>query len=449
VNEKPPVALNDSDLSELLAALKAGEMTDTIRASLEWVLQQLIEAEATAVIGARPHERTDTRVTQRNGHRSKLVSTAAGDVELEIPKLRQGSFFPSLLERRRRIDRALFAVVMEAYVHGVSTRKVDDLVKTLGVGSGISKSEVSRICAELDRDLEAFRNRRLDHVGFPYVFADATYIKGRVRGRVVSRAVVVATGVTATGDREVLGVEVGDSEDRAFWAAFFKGLRSRGLGGVQLVISDHHLGLKAAIESVFIGAAWQRCRVHFMRNLLARVPKGSAEMVAAAVRTIFAQPDAAHVRSQLDEVTRMLESQFPEVAALLTDAADDLLAFCAFPKAHWRKIWSTNPLLERLNGEIKRRTRVVGIFPNDASIARLVTAVVVETHDEWAVAERRYLSEETMAKLQTDPVIEEPPSPSPHKPHCPTSSAHAGVDLHHHAGRDPPKSVHAVGVGTG
>lgn len=406
------MALTEFDLSELLAALKAGEMTDTIRQSLEWVLQQLIEAEATAVIGARPHERTDTRVTQRNGHRPKLVSTQAGDVELAIPKLREGSFFPSLLERRRRIDRALFAVVMEAYVHGVSTRKVDDLVKALGVGSGISRSEVSRICAELDGDLDAFRNRRLDHIGFPYVFADATYLKGRVRGRVVSRAVVVATGVTSTGDREVLGVEVGDTEDQAFWAAFFKGLRSRGLSGVQLVISDHHLGLKTAIESVFIGAAWQRCRVHFMRNLLARVPKGSAEMVAAAVRTVFAQPDAAHVRSQLDEVTRMLASQFPDVAEQLTDAADDLLAFTAFPQSHWRKIWSTNPL-ERLNAEIKRRTKVVGIFPNDASIARLVTAVVVETHDEWAVAERRYLSEDSMAKLHTDPDHQQPTEEAP------------------------------------
>jgi transposase-like protein len=392
------VALTESDLSELLAALKAGEMTDTIRTSLEWILQQLIEAEVTAVIGARPHERSESRTNQRNGHRPRLLSTPAGDVELAIPKLRSGSFFPSLLERRRRIDRALFAVVMEAYVHGVSTRKVDDLVAALGVGSGISKSEVSRICGELDRDLEEFRGRPLGHVAFPYVFADATYIKGRVRGRVVSRAVVIATGVTATGDREVLGVDVGDSEDGAFWAAFFKGLRARGLAGVQLVISDHHLGLKQAIESVFVGAAWQRCRVHFMRNVLSKVPKASAEMVAAAVRTIFAQPDAAHVRSQLDEVTRMLDGQFPVVAAMLTDAAEDLLAFTTFPQAHWRKIWSTNPL-ERINGEIKRRTNVVGIFPNDASIARLVTAVVVETHDEWAVAERRYLSEESMAKL--------------------------------------------------
>jgi putative transposase len=289
-------------------------------------------------------------------------------------------------------------VVMEAWVHGVSTRKVDDLVKALGVASGISKSEVSRICAELDRDLEAFRNRRLDHVEFPYVFADATYVKARVGGRVVSRAVVIAVGVTATGDREVLGVEVGDSEDGAFWTAFFRGLRARGLSGVKLVISDHHLGLKAAIASVFIGSSWQRCRVHFMRNVLSRVPKASAEMVAAAVRTVFAQPDAHHVRRQLDEVVSMLSGKFPDVAAMLADAAPDLLAFTHFPPAHWRKLWSTNPL-ERLNGEIKRRTNVVGIFPNDASAARLITAVVVEAHDEWAVAERRYLSEESMAKL--------------------------------------------------
>jgi putative transposase len=301
---------------------------------------------------------------------------------------------------------------MEAYVHGVSTRKVDDLVSALGVGSGISKSEVSRICAELDGDLDAFRHRPLDRVRFPYVFADATYLKGRVNGRVVSRAVVVATGVTATGDREVLGVAVGDSEDGAFWTAFLQGLRARGLAGVQLVISDHHLGLKAAIASVFIGAAWQRCRVHFMRNVLGRVPRASAEMVAAAVRTVFAQPDAAHVRSQLDEVTRMLAGQFPKVATMLGEAAEDLLAFTGFPQAHWRKLWSTNPL-ERLNGEIKRRTNVVGIFPNDASVARLVTAVVVEAHDEWAVAERRYLSEESMAKLYaaapTETLAEEMP----------------------------------------
>jgi putative transposase len=393
------MALTESDLSELLAALKAGEFTERIRSSLEWILQQLIEAEASAVIGAGRYERSEDRLTQRNGHRAKLVSTPAGDLELAIPKLREGSFFPSLLERRRRVDRALYAVVMEAYVHGVSTRKVDDLVKALGAASGISKSEVSRICAGLDKELAEFRSRPLSHVAFPYVFADATYVKGRVGGRVVSRAVVVATGVTVNGDREVLGIDVGDSEDGAFWTAFFKGLRARGLSGVQLVISDHHLGLKSAIEAVFIGASWQRCRVHFMRNVLAKVPRASAEMVAAAIRTIFAQPDAEHVRAQLDEITDMLAGQFPDVATMLADAAEDLLAFSAFPPTHWRKLWSTNPL-ERVNGEIKRRSNVVGIFPNDAAIARLVTAVVVETHDEWAIAERRYLSEESMAQIR-------------------------------------------------
>ena len=401
------MTLTESDLSELLAALKAGEFSDRIRSSLEWILQQLIEAEATARIGAAPYERSEDRVTQRNGHRPRLLSTPAGDVELAIPKFREGTFLPSLLERRRRIDRALYAVVMEAYVHGVSTRKVDDLVKALGVASGISKSVVSRICSALDKDLEACRTRPLDHTEFVYVFCDATYVKGRVRGRVVSRAVVICTGVTANGDREVLGIEVGDSEDGAFWTAFLQGLRARGLSGVRLVISDHHLGLKSAIASVFIGAAWQRCRVHFMRNILAKVPKASAEMVAAAIRTIFAQPDAPHVHSQLDEVLRMLSGQFPVVAGMLADAAEDLLAFATFPQAHWRKIWSTNPL-ERLNGEIKRRTNVVGIFPNDPAITRLVTAVVVEFHDEWAVAERRYLSEESMAKVgRGEPVVME------------------------------------------
>jgi putative transposase len=271
---------------------------------------------------------------------------------------------------------------------------------------------VSRICAQLDTDLETFRNRPLGHVEFPYVFADATYLKGRVNGRVVSRAVVIATGVTATGDREVLGLAVGDSEDGAFWTAFLQGLRARGLAGVQLVISDHHLGLKTAIASVFIGAAWQRCRVHFMRNVLARIPKGSAQMVLAAVRTIWAQPDPGAVADQLDEVAAKLEPRFPAVAAMLLEAKTDITAFAAFPFSHWHKIWSTNPL-ERLNGEIKRRTNVVGIFPNDASVARLVTAVIVETHDEWAVAERRYLSEGSMAKLYAatdpEPDSEEPP----------------------------------------
>ena len=397
------MTLTQSDVSDLLDAIRAGGDIDVIRKGVELVLQALIEAEATEVIGAARYERSDARTNQRNGSRDRLVTTKAGDVELRIPKLRKGSFFPSILERRRRIDRALFAVVMEAYVHGVSTRKVDDLVAALGAASGISRSEVSRICAGLDTEMAAFRTRPLGHVEFPYLYCDATYLKGRVGHQVVSRAVVVATGVAMTGEREVLGCAVGDTEDEAFWAEFLRSLRSRGLGGVRLVISDHHLGLKAAIAKVFIGAAWQRCRVHFMRNVLAKVTKTNAEMVAAAIRTIFAQPDAAAVLAQFERITATLESQFPEVTAMLVNARDDLLAFSAFPLEHWRKLWSTNPL-ERLHREIKRRTDVVGVFPNDAAIERLVTAVIVEHHDEWAVAERRYLSETSMARLrQTAP----------------------------------------------
>jgi putative transposase len=392
------MALSKSALSELLDALRAGGDLDLVREALALVLQALIDAEATQHIGALPYERTDTRAAHRNGTRSRLLSTKAGDVELKIPKLREGSFFPSLLEPRRRIDRALLAVVMEAYVHGTSTRKVDDLVKALGVDSGISKSEVSRICAELDHEVAAFRSRSLAHTAFPYLFLDATYLKARVDGRVVSRAVVIATGVTADGGREVLGLDVGDSEDGAFWTAFLRSPKARGLAGVQLVVSDAHTGLKQAIEAVMAGAGWQRCRVHFLRNVLARVPKGSAEMVAAAIRTIFAQPTGTEVTEQLDKVIAMLAPKFPQVATMLADAREELTAFTAFPVAHWRKLWSTNPL-ERVNKEVKRRTNVVGIFPDDAAVLRLAGAVLIEAHDEWQVAERRYLSEGSMAKL--------------------------------------------------
>jgi putative transposase len=397
------VTLTKSDVNALLDAIGAGGGIDVIRKGVELVLQALIEAEATEVIGAERYERAEGRSNWRNGGRERLLATKAGDVELKIPKLRKGSFFPSILERRRRIDRALFAVVMEAYVHGVSTRKVDDLVAALGAASGISKSEVSRICTALDAEMAAFRARPLGQVEFPYVFLDATYLKGRVGGQVVSRAVVVATGVSMSGDREVLGCAVGDSEDEAFWTEFLRSLRNRGLGGVRLVISDHHLGLKKAVTTVMIGAAWQRCRVHFMRNVLARVPRVNAEMVAAAIRTIFAQPDAAAVAEQFERITGTLAGQFPDVVGMLIDARDDLLAFSTFPLEHWRKIWSTNPL-ERLHREVKRRCDVVGVFPNDAAIDRLVTAVIVEQHDEWAVAERRYLSDTSMARLrQPDP----------------------------------------------
>jgi len=394
------MALDNAALLEVLEAMQAAGVEDRVRTAAQTIYQALLDAEFTAFLGAGPWERTDDRVGQRNGTRARTLTTTAGDLELRIGKVRSGrSFFPSLLERRRRVDQALFAVVMEAYLHGVSTRKVDDLVKALGADSGISKSEVSRICADLDEEVGAFRDRSLAETGYPYVFLDATYCKARVNRRVVSQAVVIATGVTADGRREVLGFDVGDSEDGAFWTAFLRSLRARGLAGVQLVISDAHTGLKAAIGSVFLGAGWQRCRVHFMRNVLAVVPKGNQEMVAAAIRTIFAQPDEAHVHEQFEVIAAMLGKQLPKVEAMLRDAKDDLLAFAAFPVSHWKKIWSTNPL-ERLNKEVKRRTDVVGVFPNPAALLRLAGAVLVETHDEWQVAtERRYLSERSMALL--------------------------------------------------
>jgi transposase-like protein len=406
------MALSQSALLELLSALDAADGVERVRLSLQRMYQELIEAEATEFVGAGRHERTEGRVTQRNGHRSRVLSTTAGDLEPAIPKLRTGSFFPCLLERRRRVDQALFAVVMEAYVTGTSVRKVDDLVKALGADSGISKSEVSRICADLDAEVAAFADRDLSEQAFPYVFLDATYCKARIGGgkggkgsRLASQAVVVATGVSADGRREVLGFAVGDSEDGAFWTAFLRSLKARGLHGTALVISDAHTGLKAAIAAVMIGSSWQRCRVHFLRNVLAAVPKASGEMVAAAIRTIFAQPDTEHVRDQLDVIATMLGRQFPKVEAMLRDAADDLTAFADFPVARWKKIWSTNPL-ERVNKEIKRRTDVVGVFPNPAALLRLAGAVLIETHDEWQVSDRRYLSAGSMAQIgatATDP----------------------------------------------
>ena len=400
------MALDQSALLDVLEALKGADVEDRIKQAAATIYQALIEAELSSVIGAGPHERSDARTAQRNGHRPKTVTTTAGDLQLQIPKLRTGSFFPSLLERRRRVDQSLFAVVMEAYLHGTSTRKVDDLVKALGADSGISKSEVSRICAELDVEVAAFRDRSLAEQPFRYVFLDATYCKARVDHRVVSQAVVVATGVAADGRREVLGFDVGDSEDGAFWTAFLRSLKTRGLHGVQLVISDAHAGLKAAIQAVLLGAAWQRCRVHFLRNVLAQVPKGHQEMVASVIRTVFAQPDAEHVRSQLDVVAGMLARQHTRVETMLREAATDVTAFADFPVSHWKKIWSTNPL-ERVNKEIKRRTDVVGVFPNPAALLRLAGSVLVETHDEWQVSDRRYLSEGSMALLDTPTTVGE------------------------------------------
>ena len=393
------MALSQSALSELLDAFRAGDGVDLVRESVHMVMQELIEAEATERIGAGRYERSEDRITERNGSRPRLVTTQAGDVQLRIPKLRKGSFFPSILEPRRRIDRALYAVVMEAYVHGVSTRSVDDLVEAMGADSGISKSEVSRICAGLDEVVGAFRTRTLDHVEFPYVYLDATYLHVRNQtSQVVSMAVVVATGVTATGQREILGLDVGDSEDEVFWKGFMTSLKQRGLTGVRLVISDQHSGLVKALRRCFQGAAHQRCRVHFARNLLAHVPKGQGDYVAAAFRAIFAHAKPEEVDAAWEKTRDEFAARFPKLGPLMDEAKAEVLAFTAFPRAHWRKIWSTNPL-ERVNKEIKRRSRVVGIFPNSAAVIRLVGAVLIDMHDEWIAGDRRYLSEGSMAKL--------------------------------------------------
>ncbi|MEB8343415.1 IS256 family transposase [Streptomyces endophyticus] len=395
------MALSQHDLLRLMESLRTADGIELVRVLAQRILQELIEAEATAQIGAEPGEHAETRTTWRNGHREKLLTTQAGDIDLAIPKVRTGTFFPSLLERRRRIDQALYAVIMEAYVHGVSTRSVDDLVKALGGDTGISKSEVSRICADLDEQLTAFRERTLDHVRFPYVYLDATYCKVRVNHQIVSQAVVIATGITKDGNREVLGVMVGDNETEAFWSEFLRSLRARGLSGVRLVIADHHSGLVAAIRKIMLGAAYQRCRVHFLRNTFGVITKGSGEMVAATIRTIFAQPDSPAVRRQLDEVADMLGRQFPKVKEMLLEAKDDLTAFAVFPAQHWKKIQSTNPL-ERINRELKRRTDVVQVFPNPDSLLRLTTAVLNEMHDEWIAFGRRYLSEDSMDKIYND-----------------------------------------------
>jgi putative transposase len=384
-----------------MESLRTADGIELVRVLAQRILQELIEAEATSHIGAEPGEHAETRTTWRNGHRERLLTTQAGDLDLAIPKVRTGTFFPSLLERRRRIDQALYAVIMEAYVHGVSTRSVDDLVKALGGDTGISKSEVSRICEDLDEQLTAFRERPLDHVRFPYVYLDATYCKVRVNHQIVSQAVVIATGITEDGNREVLGVMVGDNETEAFWSEFLRSLRARGLSGVRLVIADHHLGLVAAIRKIMIGAAYQRCRVHFLRNTFGVITKGSGEMVAATIRTIFAQPDSPAVRRQLDEVAGMLGRQFPKVKEMLLEAKDDLTAFAVFPAQHWKKIQSTNPL-ERINRELKRRTDVVQVFPNPDALLRLTTAVLNEMHDEWIAFGRRYLSEDSMDKIYSD-----------------------------------------------
>jgi len=368
----------------------------------QWTLQRLMEIEVDSRCGAGRHERSADRVNQRNGYRDRRLETRLGTMELQIPKLRSGSYFPSFLEPRRLSEQALVAVVQEAYVKGISTRKVDDLVQALGM-SGISKSQVSRLCEGIDERVQSFLERPLEGE-WPYLWLDATYLKSREAGHVVNRALVVAIGVNQEGRREVLGMACGPAETEAFWLEFLRGLTRRGLKGVRLVISDAHEGLKAAAAKA-LHATWQRCRVHFMRNALAHVPRQQHQMVAAVIRTAFVQDNQAEAARQWREAADKLRARFPKLGDLMDDAEVDVLAFMGFPKDHWKQLASTNPI-ERLNKEIKRRSRVVGLFPNDASIMRLVGALLVEQTEEWHLT-RRYMSNESLARV-VQPVDREP-----------------------------------------
>ena len=383
------MAKDRMDVLELLRKRLGEGDVDFLREALTVLVQALMEAEVTARIGAAHGERSPERSTYRNGYRDRAWDTRVGTVGLRIPKLREGTYFPSLLEPRRRSERALLAVIQQAYVEGVSTRRVEGLIQALGC-EGISKSQVSRICQELDTVVDAFLDRPLDGGPYPYVWLDALTQKVREAGRIVNVSVVVATAVNAEGRREVLGMDVGTSEDGAFWLTFLRSLVARGLSGVQLVTSDAHQGLKEAIATVFAGASWQRCRTHFMTNLLSRVPKRAQPWVATLVRTIYQQPAPEEVHAQQGRVIAQLQERFPAAAELLEEAGPDILAFTAFPVAHWRQVWSNNPL-ERVNKEIRRRTDVVGIFPDRRAARRLVGAVLAEQHDEWQ-EQRRYLA---------------------------------------------------------
>ncbi len=382
---------------------------DLVREMLGSFIQTLMGAEADAICGAGYGERSPERVNSRNGYRHRDFDTRAGTIDLAVPKLREGSYFPGwLLEPRRRAERALTQVVCQCYVEGVSTRRVDDVVKAMGI-EGISRSQVSAMAKELDTIVEAFRSRPLDAGPYTYVWLDALLLKVREGGRVVNVATVIATGVNNEGKRESLGFDVITTEDGAGWTAFLRSLVARGLSGVALVVSDDHKGLKAAIEAVLVGATWQRCRTHFARNLLTRVPKASQGMVATLVRTIFEQPDHDSVWAQHARVVDQLAGRFPEAAMMLAGAAEDLLAFSTFPPEHWSAIRSNNPQ-ERLNKEIRRRTDVVGIFPNRSAVVRLVGAVLSEQNDEWAVA-IRYMGSESLAKARLRPIEALPKEP--------------------------------------
>ena len=403
-------ATNQSAVSTLIREVLADPdlaHDDVFRRLLQAGLQDLVDAEAAAVIGAGRYERTPQRTNRRNGTRPKTVATTAGEVELAIPKLRTGSFFPSLLHPRRRVDKALYAVICSAWIEGVSTRKVDDLVRALGNESGISRSTVSRICKEIDEGVHEFLSRRLDRTWFPYVFVDATYLDVRVGHRVVCRALVVATGVSAEGRREIPEHGPGGCRDHRFLDVLvLRSLRERGLKvpspedptGVVLVTSDAHAGIRAAVRAILPGAAWQRCRVHFARNITSRLGSARSKPVNALVSTIFAQTSREAVMAQYKHVVDSLREAFPEIAQMLKDAEPDLTAFAAFPREHWQKIWSNNPI-ERLNREIKRRADVVQVFPDSESVTRLIGSVLLEQHEEWQYGERRYLSQTSLRHL--------------------------------------------------
>jgi transposase-like protein len=391
------------DKIALRELLEKGSDATFLREMIGFAAQRLMELETDALCGASHGERSPGRINHRNGFRDRDWETRAGTVELRIPKLGRGSYFPVFLEPRRTAEKALTAVIQEAYVQGISTRSVDDLVQAMGC-SGVSKSQVSRLCAEIDGRVQAFLSRPIEGE-WPYLWLDATYVKVRQDGRILSVAVTIATGVNTDGRREVLGLAVGASEAETFWTEFLRSLARRGLRGVKLVVSDAHEGLKAAVARV-LHAGWQRCRVHFMRNALAHAGKGHRRIVSAWIGTAFAEADAGAARKQWRDVADQLRPRVPKLAGLMDSAEADVLAFMAFPKEHRAKIHSTNPL-ERLNGEIKRRTEVVGIFPNEAAIVRLVGAILLEQNDEWAV-QRRYMSLETLGAVSDNPAVSLP-----------------------------------------